>query len=154
MYSNLYNFKEKRRLRNNYVRKCTDKRYGIFKKDVVHCVCDEEVISSEQNYKKFLLYLDKKSIANFRFKKYNDILVQLRISNKEFQKRKKESAFIMRKQTKLVAVLSASALLALGASMTSYAAGWTEENGTWVYYDNDGYQVTDEWKRSGNYWFW
>ena len=60
----------------------------------------------------------------------------------------------MRKQTKLVAVLSASALLALGASMTSYAAGWTEENGTWVYYDNDGYQVTDEWKRSGNYWFW
>ena len=60
----------------------------------------------------------------------------------------------MRKQTKLVAVLSASALLALGASMTSYAAGWTEDNGTWVYYDNDGYQVTDEWKRSGNYWFW
>ena len=60
----------------------------------------------------------------------------------------------MRKQTKLVAVLSASALLALGASMTSYAAGWTEENGTWVYYDNDGYQVTDEWRRSGNYWFW
>ena len=82
------------------------------------------------------------------------LVVQLRISNKEFQKRKKESAFIMRKQTKLVAVLSASALLALGASMTSYAAGWTEENGTWVYYDNDGYQVTDEWKRSGNYWFW
>ena len=115
---------------------------------------DEEVISSEQNYKKFLLYLDKKSIANFRFKKYNDLVVQLRISNKEFQKRKKESAFIMRKQTKLVAVLSASALLALGASMTSYAAGWTEENGTWVYYDNDGYAVTDEWRRSGNYWFW
>ena len=115
---------------------------------------DEEVISSEQNYKKFLLHLDKKSIANFRFRKYNDLVVQLRISNKEFQKRKKESAFIMRKQTKLVAVLSASALLALGASMTSYAAGWTEENGTWVYYDNDGYQVTDEWRRSGNYWFW
>ena len=61
----------------------------------------------------------------------------------------------MRKQTKLVAVLSASALLALGASMTSFAAtGWTEENGTWVYYDNDGYQVTDTWKKSGNYWFW
>ena len=115
---------------------------------------DEEVISSEQNYKKFLLYLDKKSIANFRLRKYNDLVVQLRISNKEFQKRKKESAFIMRKQTKLVAVLSASALLALGASMTSYAAGWTEENGTWVYYDNDGYAVTDEWRRSGNYWFW
>ena len=30
----------------------------------------------------------------------------------------------MRKQTKLVAVLSAAALLAMGASMTSFAAGW------------------------------
>ena len=37
----------------------------------------------------------------------------------------------MRKQTKLVAVLSAAALLAIGASMTSLAAtGWQEENGT------------------------
>ena len=50
---------------------------------------DEEVISSEQNYKKFLLYLDKKSIANFRLRKYNDLVVQLRISNKEFQKKEK-----------------------------------------------------------------
>ena len=34
----------------------------------------------------------------------------------------------MRKQTKLVAVLSAAALLAIGASMTSFAAtGWQEE---------------------------
>ena len=30
----------------------------------------------------------------------------------------------MRKQTKLVAVLSAAALFAIGASMTSFAAGW------------------------------
>ncbi|WP_242355933.1 MULTISPECIES: hypothetical protein [Hungatella] len=60
----------------------------------------------------------------------------------------------MRKQTKLVAVLSAAALLAIGASMTSFAAtGWAEENGTWVYYDKDGYQVTDAWKKSGNNWF-
>ena len=61
----------------------------------------------------------------------------------------------MRKQTKLVAVLSASALLAMGASMTSFAAtGWTQEDGTWYYYDRDGSRVTDEWKKSGNYWFW
>ena len=33
----------------------------------------------------------------------------------------------MRKQTKLVAVLSAAALLAMGASMTSFAAGWEKE---------------------------
>ena len=61
----------------------------------------------------------------------------------------------MRKQTKLVAVLSASALLAMGASMTSFAAtGWTQEDGTWYYYDRDGSYVTEEWKKSGNYWFW
>ena len=37
----------------------------------------------------------------------------------------------MRKQTKLVAVLSTAALLAIGASMTSFAAtGWAEEDGT------------------------
>ena len=61
----------------------------------------------------------------------------------------------MRKQTKLVAVLSAAALLAIGASMTSFAAqtGWTEEDGTWVYLDKDGYRVTDAWKKSGNFWY-
>ena len=60
----------------------------------------------------------------------------------------------MRKQTKLVAVLSAAALLAVGASMTSFAAGWTEENGTWVYYNNDDELVTNEWKKSGsNYYY-
>ena len=43
----------------------------------------------------------------------------------------------MRKQTKLVAVLSTAALLAIGASMTSFAAtGWAEEDGTWVYYNS------------------
>lgn len=61
----------------------------------------------------------------------------------------------MRKQTKLVAVLSAAALLAIGASMTSLAAtGWQEENGTWVYYDKNGDAVTEQWAKSGNNWFW
>ena len=60
----------------------------------------------------------------------------------------------MRKQTKLVAVMSAAALLAIGASMTSFAAtGWAEEDGTWVYYNRDGDRATDEWKKSGNNWF-
>lgn len=62
----------------------------------------------------------------------------------------------MRKQTKLVAVMSAAALLAIGASMTSFAAtrGWVEENGVWMYLDSDGDAVTEEWKKSGAQYFW
>ena len=60
----------------------------------------------------------------------------------------------MRKQTKLVAVLSAAALLAMGASMTSFAAGWQKDDaGVWHYYDSDDNQVTDEWKKDGGKWF-
>ena len=60
----------------------------------------------------------------------------------------------MRKQTKLVAVLSAASLLAIGASMTSFAKGWTEEDGEWVYLDSDGERVTQEWKKSGSNYYW
>ncbi|HIT63290.1 MAG TPA: cell wall-binding protein [Candidatus Ventrimonas merdavium] len=61
----------------------------------------------------------------------------------------------MRKQTKVVAVASAAALLAIGASMTSFAAtGWVEEDGTWYYYDSDENRVEDEWKKSGDNWYW
>ena len=60
----------------------------------------------------------------------------------------------MRKQTKLVAVLSTAALLALGASMSSFAAtGWQEENGTWVYYSKNGDLETEKWEKSGDNWF-
>ena len=60
----------------------------------------------------------------------------------------------MRKQTKLVAVLSAAALLALGASMTSFAAGWEKDDeGIWHYYDADGDMVEGEWKKDGGKWF-
>jgi len=73
---------------------------------------------------------------------------------KKYFKKKKESALIMRKQTKLVAVLSTAALLAIGASMTSFAAqGWAEEDGTWVYYNRDGERATEQWKKSGNNWY-
>ena len=61
----------------------------------------------------------------------------------------------MRKQTKVVAVASAAALLAIGASMTSFAAtGWVEEDGTWYFYDKDGNRVENEWKKSGDNWYW
>ncbi|WP_294145781.1 glucan-binding protein [uncultured Clostridium sp.] len=60
----------------------------------------------------------------------------------------------MRKQTKLVAVLSAAALLAMGASMTSFAAGWEKDDaGIWHYYDSDDEMVTGEWKKDGGKWF-
>ena len=57
----------------------------------------------------------------------------------------------MRKQTKLVAVLSAAALLAIGASMTSFAAtkGWVQEGEDWIYLDKDGEREANVWRRSG-----
>ena len=60
----------------------------------------------------------------------------------------------MRKQTKIAAIVSAAALLAVGASMTSFAAtGWQEEDGTWVYYNKAEEKVTDKWAKSGDNWF-
>ena len=47
----------------------------------------------------------------------------------------------MRKQTKIAAVVSAAALLALGASITSFAASkgtWMMTDGEWYCYDKDG----------------
>lgn len=61
----------------------------------------------------------------------------------------------MRKQVKLVAAASAAALLAVGASMTSFAAaGWVEDGDAWYFYDKDGNKVSDEWKKSGENWYW
>ena len=47
----------------------------------------------------------------------------------------------MRKQTKIAAVVSAAALLAMGASITSFAASkgtWMMVDGEWYCYDSDG----------------
>ena len=59
----------------------------------------------------------------------------------------------MRKQTKLVAALSATALLAIGASAVTFAAGWNNSTGEWQYLDNEGNAITDAWRKSGDYWF-
>ena len=60
----------------------------------------------------------------------------------------------MRKQFKIAAIVSAAALLAIGASMTSFAAtGWQEEDGAWVYYNKNGERVADQWEKSGANWF-
>ena len=77
---------------------------------------------------------------NFTYRTYNGFVMQLGIS-KSISKKQKESALIMRKQTKIAAVVSAAALLALGASMTSFAASkgtWMMVDGEWYCYDKNG----------------
>lgn len=59
----------------------------------------------------------------------------------------------MKKQTKLVATLSTAALLALGFSAVSMAAGWDNSTGAWRYLNNDGTEVVDEWKSANGNWF-
>lgn len=65
----------------------------------------------------------------------------------------------MKKQTQMFAVMSAAAFMALlpsfaGQPQTAYAAecGWTEEDGSMVYYDEDGELLTDTWRKEGNDW--
>ena len=60
----------------------------------------------------------------------------------------------MNKKMKLLALLSMSVLLSAGASTVVLAAGWTEESGSWAYYNKDGSAVTNDWKKSGNDWYW
>lgn len=53
----------------------------------------------------------------------------------------------MRKQTKIVAITSAAALLALGASFTAMAGvkgTWKMEDGEWYCYDSDGEVIENE----------
>lgn len=66
----------------------------------------------------------------------------------------------MKKQTRMLAVLSAAAFMAMitpvsGFVKTAYAAeyGWTEEDGFRVHYDEDGYLTTDSWRKDGNDWY-
>ncbi len=60
----------------------------------------------------------------------------------------------MRKQTKIAALVSAAALLAIGASMTSFAAGWAETyagSGEWQWLDNYGDPETNTWHTQSGY---
>jgi glucan-binding YG repeat protein len=60
----------------------------------------------------------------------------------------------MNRKQKTMAVLSAAALLTVGASMTAFAAGWEKDDeGIWHYYDSDGDMVTDEWAKDGSNWY-
>ena len=59
----------------------------------------------------------------------------------------------MKKQTKLFSTLSAAALLTIGVSAVSMAAGWDNSTGEWRYLNNDGTEVTDTWKSANGNWF-
>ena len=90
--------------------------------------------------KELLILAFSANSDNFSYKKYNVPRNAIR-NFKKFQKEKKESALIMRKQTKIAAVVSAAALLALGASITSFAAAkgtWMMVDGEWYCYDKNG----------------
>ena len=54
----------------------------------------------------------------------------------------------MKKQTKVLATLSAAALLAVGFTAVSFAEGWDNSTGSWQYLNKDGEAVVDEWKTS------
>ena len=74
---------------------------------------------------------------------------------------KKERFIIMKKQIKVLAVLSTAMFMAavtpnfIGTASTAYAktVGWTEENGNWYYYDSYGEAITDTWKKNGDDWY-
>lgn len=60
----------------------------------------------------------------------------------------------MKRRTMMYSIAGAGAVMALGMSMTSFAAaGWSMESGEWRYYLSDGEAVTDDWKKSGDHWF-
>ena len=60
----------------------------------------------------------------------------------------------MKRQAKWFLIPCAAMALTMGSALVSFAAtGWAEENGEWVYYNNDGSKATDVFKKSGNNWF-
>ncbi len=64
----------------------------------------------------------------------------------------------MKKQIKWTAALSTAAILTaltpvISAPVLAQATGWIQEDGTWVYYDEDGFAVTDTWKKQDGHWY-
>lgn len=64
----------------------------------------------------------------------------------------------MKKQTKFVAVLSTAVMMAavtpaFSAPFMAQSTGWVEEDGSFRYYDSDGYYLTDTWKKQDGQWY-
>jgi len=60
----------------------------------------------------------------------------------------------MRKSMKVHVILPLAALFTIGVSMTSFALGWTERDGAWVYVNKDGSMAANRWEKSDNNWYW
>lgn len=64
----------------------------------------------------------------------------------------------MKKQTKWMAVLSSAVVMTaltpvFNTPIMAQSAGWVEEDGTYRYYDTDGYSLTDSWKKQDGNWY-
>ena len=59
----------------------------------------------------------------------------------------------MKRKNKRCLTAGAAMALALGLQMVSYGAGWSLEGDEWHYYDYSGDLVTDQRKKSGNFYF-
>lgn len=64
----------------------------------------------------------------------------------------------MKKQNKWMAVLSTAVFMTaitpvFAAPVMAQSTGWVEEDGSFRYYDADGYYLTDSWKKQDGEWF-
>lgn len=63
----------------------------------------------------------------------------------------------MRKLTKTAAVVAAMATMVMGATVMTNAAelknAWSQENGSWYYYNEKGNKVTNQWVQAGEDWY-
>ena len=58
----------------------------------------------------------------------------------------------MKRKAKVAVGCAAAAMLTMGAAFTSMAE-WQQEDGIWIYTDNNGNRVTDSWRQSGSNYF-
>ena len=56
----------------------------------------------------------------------------------------------MKKKSLLILAVSAVLTLGTGVFNSWAASGWQQYNGSWVYYDSNGYLITDEWRRGAD----
>ncbi len=65
----------------------------------------------------------------------------------------------MKKQIKWTAAFSTAAMITAFAPvfaapvMAASQEGWIESDGTWMFYDSDGYALTDSWKKQDGNWY-